>query len=454
MKRAILLLALLTLSSAAFADDVKVNTSQVIGPVKPMHGLNNGPLGSQFYNSDNGGAVKAVRIPYVRTHDTSEWTGYGGEHTIDISAVFPDFSRDVNDPEAYVFKETDHFIQSNLVAGSRIFYRLGQRIEWSVKKYNVNPPKDFKKWAQICEHIIRHYNEGWAEGFHYGIRYWEIWNEADIGDPMWTGTAEQFYELYKVASRHLKKCFPDLMIGGPAVANPTIPFTEKFLDYAAKNALPLDFFSWHIYTTDPQKIVERCRLVRRMLDERGFKDTQSILNEWNYMNERSAHFSFRRMGTEVGAAFVMTAMQRMQDEACDLLMYYCANPGASYNGLVDRQRWEPTKTYYAFQAWDRLSRYGTQVAAETVITSGIEDTYATAVKGEGNRLAVLVTRFSDDSDSGFVKGMKVLLDGHYTEVTGHLTDDAHLYTEIPLEIKDNYVEIVLKPNAFLIIELR
>ena len=452
MKRILFLLVAVLLPLAASADDVVVRTGQKIGAIKPMNCLNNGPLGSQFYNSDKGGAIKSVHIPYARTHDTSEWTGYGGDHTVDISAVFPDFSRNVNDPDAYVFKETDRFIKNNYDAGTEIFYRLGQRIEWSVKKYNVNPPEDFKKWAQVCEHIIRHYNEGWADGFHYNIKYWEIWNEPDIGDPMWTGTNEQFFELYKIASLHLKKCFPDLMIGGPAVANATIPFTEQFLDYAVRNRLPLDFFSWHIYTTDPEKMVERCRLVRKMLDERGYKDTESILNEWNYMNERYPHLSFNRMGTEVGASFVMAAMQSMQDENCDMLMYYCANPGASYNGLVEKR--EPTRTYYAFQAWDRLSRYGTQVAAETVITSGIEDTYATAAIGEGNRAAVLVTRYNDDTDSGFVKGMKIIFDGHYTEVTGHLTDDSHLYTEIPLEIKDNYVEILLKPNAFLVVELR
>ncbi len=454
MKKIILFLSLLLIPAGVFADDIRVNSSQVIGPVKPMNGLNNGPLGSQFYNSNNGGAVKAVHIPFARTHDTSEWTGYGGDHTVDISAVFPDFSKNVNDPKSYVFKETDRFVKNLLDSGTEVFYRLGQRIEWSVEKYNVNPPKDYKKWAQICEHIIRHYNEGWADGFHYGIKYWEIWNEADIGDPMWTGTKEQFFELYKTASLHLKKCFPDLMIGGPAVANPTIPFTQEFLDYVVQYKLPLDFFSWHIYTTDPAKMVERCRLVRSLLDERGYKDTQSILNEWNYMNERFPHFFFKRMGTEVGASFVMAAMQQMQDEDCDLLMYYCANPGAAYNGLVDRATWEPTRTYYAFQAWDKLSRYGTQVATEKVISSGINDLYATAVKGEGNRLAVLVTRYNDDTDSGFVKGLKVLLDGTYTEVTGHLTDDSHLFTEIPLEIKDGYVEIVLKPNAFLVIELR
>jgi len=46
------------------------------------------------------------------------------------------------------------------------------------KKHNV-PPKDFNKWARICVNIIRHYNDGWAGGYHWGIKYWEVWNEPD-----------------------------------------------------------------------------------------------------------------------------------------------------------------------------------------------------------------------------------------------------------------------------------
>ena len=61
---------------------------------------------------------------------------------------------------------------------------------------------------------IRHYNEGWADGYHWNIEHWEIWNEPDLDrDPKdafnkrcWSGTVEQFAELYTVAARHLKAC--------------------------------------------------------------------------------------------------------------------------------------------------------------------------------------------------------------------------------------------------------
>ena len=61
-----------------------------------------------------------------------------------------------------------------LDAGTETFFRLGQTIEHQIKKHGTLPPSDFGKWAQICEHIIMHYNEGWADGYNLGIKYWEI----------------------------------------------------------------------------------------------------------------------------------------------------------------------------------------------------------------------------------------------------------------------------------------
>lgn len=103
-------------------------------------------------------------------------------------------------------------------AGTESYYRLGTSIDWASKKTFSVPPKDFAKWARICEHIIMHYNEGWADGFRYNLQYWEIWNEpenppATYGKSQWTGTDEEFYAFYEVASKHLKKCFPHLKIG-------------------------------------------------------------------------------------------------------------------------------------------------------------------------------------------------------------------------------------------------
>ena len=138
---------------------------------------------------------------------------------------------------------------------------------------------------------MRHYNEGWANGFKWNITYWEIWNEPDGNKPRadgrqgptWTGTNAQFLELYKVASRHLRACFGDtIKIGGPAFCW-WGAWTKEFLPFCAKEKLPLDFYSWHCYYSDAAAPAVDARRVRALLDANGFTKTESHLNEWNYV---------------------------------------------------------------------------------------------------------------------------------------------------------------------------
>ena len=141
--------------------------------------------------------------------------------------------------------------------GAEPIYRLGESIEHtSVKRY-VHPPADMEKWAAVCLGIIRHYNEGWANGFHYNIRYWEIWNEPENRPAMWSGTDDDYLRLYRTTALAIKKEFPALKVGGPAlgasgsfVKGEFVPtdFAANFLAMCRKDNVPLNFFSWHCYT--------------------------------------------------------------------------------------------------------------------------------------------------------------------------------------------------------------
>ena len=178
------ILSAMTLCTIAFAG-VTVRSGELTqGPVKIMNAVNNGPIVSDKggQDRDNFEAYRDARIPFARTHDAALCVPYGAEHTVDITAIFPDFSKDVNDPASYDFVMTDYYLDVMRKAGTEPFFRLGQKIENNKKKYGIFPPADYQKWAEICEHIIRHYNEGWANGFKWNIQYWEIWNEADNND--------------------------------------------------------------------------------------------------------------------------------------------------------------------------------------------------------------------------------------------------------------------------------
>ena len=128
------------------------------------------------------------------------------------------------------------------------------------------PPADYLKWARICEHIILHYNEGWANGLHLGIEYWEIWNEPD-GAPNWTGTQEEYCRFYRTMVTYLKERFPHLKFGGPTCSWVYGEFPETFLREITKDGrhTPLDFFSWHAYPHDPRKMDASARRVRELL---------------------------------------------------------------------------------------------------------------------------------------------------------------------------------------------
>ena len=188
---------------AASAVEVKVDFSKDVRPVKPMHAVGQPPLlGLRDYQLFR--YLKEAGVPYARLHDIGSSVPHCRYHMVDIPNVFPDFDADENDPANYDFLYTDKMLAALIANGVEPWFRLGVSIEndCKVKAYRIYPPKDYAKWARICEHVIRHYTEGWANGFRWKITYWEIWNEPDnrkdpVENQQWRGTFPQFNELYK-----------------------------------------------------------------------------------------------------------------------------------------------------------------------------------------------------------------------------------------------------------------
>lgn len=413
---------------------------------KPMNATNGGPFHKRHaadqYRS-NFEAYKAARFPYSRNHDSNACGIYGGPHSHDISAIFPNFDADENDPASYDFACTDESILVTLDAGTKTFFRLGQTIEHQVKKHHVFPPKDFAKWARVCEHIIRHYNEGWADGFTLGIEYWEIWNEPDLAEQpsdmntTWTGTWEQYFDMYELTAKHLKKCFPSIKVGGPALGFRT-EFAERFIEKMHEVNAPLDFFSWHIYATNAETILKKASRYREMLDQNGFTETESILNEYNYVAGWQTRFlsSIMTIHGMKGAAFIASCVCSAQASSVDMLMYYDTRPSA-FDGCFDFYSYKPLKTYFVLYA------YGMYYDGyrEAPVTEIPENIYALCGVNEKGKKLCNVTYYTDEDDQP-EKTVKVELgDGRY-EI--YLLDETHDGEKIG-ETTD--LAITLKPNT-------
>ncbi len=438
-----------------------VKTNEIIGKIKPMHAVNNGPLGGP--GSGQWELMKEAGIPFARLHDTGG--AYGGHVFVDIANVFRNFDADESNPDNYDFAFTDWLIKTLVDNGAEPFYRLGATIEnahW-IKPYNIFPPKDNLKWAKICEGIIKHYTQGWGNGFKYKITYWEIWNEPDnepeIKDnPMWKGTKEQFFELYRVASNYLKQRFPYIKIGGYAscgfykiasiASDPNanvservdyfVTFFEDFLKYISdeKTKSPLDFFSWHSYSSVRSNIIFS-NYARETLDKYGFKDTEQMCNEWNP--------GVRFRGTLRDATNISANMLALHQTSASMLMYYDWRLHCVYNGAINPVGFTPFKAFYAFKGFNELYRLENQIQIKASGINGENIVYALSAKKD-SEIAIMLVNYTDNDET-----VKIDFDVDVKKVESYVIDDEHTYDLVENYVKDGV--ILLKKDAVVLLKV-
>ena len=426
---------------------LRLDYSNIIGDIKPLHSVGQPPFVGNDYSYMS--YLDEANIPYSRLHDVGG--RFGGNLYVDIPNIFRNFDEDENDIDSYDFTFTDLLIAELVKNNCEPIFRLGVSIEnfHKIKAYRIYPPKNFKKWARICEHIIRHYNEGWGNGFHYGIKYWEIWNEPDNGaspekNAMWKGTKEEYYELYRTVSLHLRGCFGDtIKIGGYGscgfywcddnfdqqslalglgMKNDKqlddgqkrikyfIEFFEGFIDIVSKEKLPLDFFSYHSYSGVAANC-KRQEYVEMMMEKAGLENVELHLNEWN-PNARK-----EEKGKSVASATAVAMMCALHNSRISLMCYYDAKIGVSaYGGLFDPVERKPCCTYYGFKAYGNIYALGKQVYA----SSDNKDVFILGATDGENKGAVIVNT-GEDTD------LTIETDANFN---AFLISEDNLYTEI------------------------
>ena len=432
---------------------IKLNLNEKIGKIKPMNATGQAPMGGGlgFDAYKHFHLLSDIAVPYVRLHDVGGL--YGGYRYVDVPNIFRDFDADENDPKNYDFTFTDAYLAALAENGLKPYYRLGVTIEnhAAVKSYRIDPPKDYEKWACICEHIIAHYNEGWADGFHYGIEYWEIWNEPDDGlriSQMWNGTAEDYYRLYDVAAKHLKKKYPSIKIGGyaaigfyaaveteeylasEAAVRPKyfVEFFHGFMKYIKEHGSPIDFFSWHSYSS-PERFLREIAWVTEQLKAYGYGHVEKHINEWNppcrQQRDKAIH------GAEIAAA-----MLGSQNTEMDMLMIYDARlDGSTYSAFFvpSTKEAQLSHGYYAFAAFSSLYKLGTQVALEGA-DAGVYAVCAT----NGKKNALMISNISGEDKPLAIEGADL------TDARWYLLDDDRLLSWSPeiKTVKNNTVVLV------------
>ncbi len=348
---------------------ITVDFDKRCGRIKPVNSINGGPRsGGYDLPFDMSEEFSEMAVPFVRT--STPKGEYGFNQFINIHCIFPDFDADPELEESYNFLPTDLYVSSVKNAGADVFYRLGEGSEPFARKMFNKAPADPEKWASICEHIIMHYNEGWANGFKFNIKYWEIWNAPDSPSGF-TGERAEYFELYRVTSLRLRERFPKIKIGAYGHSGfyslnrldateemkSYIPFMQQFFQFVAKADLPFDFFTWSCYTSNPDELAMHIKYARTYLDSAGLKRTRSIISEYNTAR-RSGTPTAKRPDypSELCASLILA-----QKSSLDMMFYSTSSVNSRENGLFSVDDFDTHRHYAAYgvmTAFGKLARLG------------------------------------------------------------------------------------------------
>ena len=463
---------------------VKVCTDSTIGKIKKLNGGNMAPpLFAEKIGMNLRDSYQSLNLAVARIHD-APWDNPNTK-IADIPMIFSNFQADADDPRNYFFEQTDDYLRNCIEGGTPVFYQLGSTIEHSIKHYFINPPQDTKKWIDICSHIIRHYTQGWANGFHFPIRYWEIWNEPE-GEATWGGGQEEFLQFYAEVATELKKQFPGLKFGGPAHCGYADSVTPVFINYCAEHHVPLDFYSYHQYIGEPFGWIQKSpAIVRKQLDAAGFRDAEIFLDEWHYMpdveswsgaprkeedvwngtlplglnlkdlnvgtwkrmrcDDESAYGDKLAIEREMkgldSAAFICAVMSGWQDTPLDMGAYYCCTATRNW-GLYQTGTNVRTKSWFGLYAFGEIVRYPERLETET---SSKESTALAGTDGTGHS-AVLVSLFKTDAaklNIEFARNVKI--------DAVSVLDDAHNLTEFPFKYADGKLELQTTSSSAVVL---
>jgi hypothetical protein len=202
-----------------------------------------------------------------------------------------------------------------------------------------SPPVDPKAFKELIKKTIR----GLSCEKRYNIWY-EVWSAPDL-DEFFLGKKQDYLNLYRALAEAVKELEAEtkiyIPIGGPAVSwwfqnldGNTVVSAEKSLIYelikfCAAYKLPLDFITWHAYSTDPQAEKETtiykknyAALIRDWLSYFNFdRNTPLIIDEWNYDREINL-LPERGAESFISASYIPLRIENMYAAGLDYQLYF------------------------------------------------------------------------------------------------------------------------------------
>ncbi|MDO8489743.1 MAG: hypothetical protein Q7S42_06545 [Candidatus Omnitrophota bacterium] len=201
-------------------------------------------------------------------------------------------------------------------------------------------PHNLKAYKELVKNTIRKL----SCQKKYNIWY-EVWSAPDLED-FFLGERSEYLNLYRVIAEAVKELRQEtkmkIPLGGPSVSawfrniqlnnilSPEGSLIYELIKYCYSYRLPLDFISWHAYSSDPQEEKQDTiynksfiKLIREWLSYFHFDNNiPLVVDEWNF--DSSANIlSERSKNSCISSSYIPARLKSMYEAGLDYQIYFC-----------------------------------------------------------------------------------------------------------------------------------
>jgi hypothetical protein len=202
-----------------------------------------------------------------------------------------------------------------------------------------SPPLELKAFKELVKENIRYL----SIEKKYNIWY-EVWRAPDL-DEFFLGRKQDYFNIYRVVAEAVieleKEYKVQIPVGGPSsswwfqnfegntIVTPERSLIYELIRFCFHYHLPIDFISWHAYSTDPKAEKEitayhknPVKLIKAWLSYFHFKkDIPLIIDEWNYDSGANV-LPARGEKAHISASYVPARLLNMYEAGVDYQVYF------------------------------------------------------------------------------------------------------------------------------------
>ena len=252
-------------AASAASVNLVVNTSQTSGPIDlTRYALGQGGLSDQPMISDRIDQIGQLHPQTIRLFVQEYFDLYPAHHQ-------------------YHWVTLDRAIEAILATGAKPIMNLcfKPRVLYPQINHEIVDPTDYAEWEELIYQLVKHCNQDRK----FGIEYWEVGNEGDIGESggcPYKFTPQSYVSYYGHTVRAIRRADPHAKVGGPALAGYQSPLGDALIASAGQGQVPLDFISWHLYSNDPREFWKTIDYMQAKLAKYPqLNQVETILDEWN-----------------------------------------------------------------------------------------------------------------------------------------------------------------------------